>query len=110
MRMPSDLRDSLSDSVLSNIERWWSSLTLEQQIEVCDVSKPFRGEHVSIASLNEMDPADDHFQIYEYLVNHELRSVKFIADAQQAGFHKIATTYLATLGSDYRHGERGTVQ
>ena len=57
-----------------------------------------------------MDPADDHFQIYEYLVNHELRSVGFIADAQQAGFHKIATTYLATLGSDYRHGERGTVQ
>lgn len=110
MQLPKDLSDSLSDRVLSDIERWWTSLTPEQRSDLCDASEPLPDDCISLPDLDDLDPTDEHFPIYEYLVNHELRTVGFVADAQKDNFHKFATTYLATLGSDYRHGDRGTVR
>ena len=109
MQIPPDLRDSLSDRVLIEIAKWWSSLTPDEQLEIRDASQPLASDYTPLPNLDDVDPDDEHFPIYEYLVNHELRTVGFIAEDQKDSFHKFASSYLATLGSDYRHGERGSV-
>lgn len=107
--IPPDLRAALSNRVLSDIQRWWTSLTPEQQLDISEPSEPRIDECISQLDIDDLDPAYDYFPIYEYLVNHEMRTVGFVSDAQKDSFHKIATTYLAALGSDYRHGDRGAV-
>ena len=52
----------------------------------------------------------EFYPFYEYLANQELRVVNFVADSEAQSAHRIVSSYLATLGSDYRHGTRGTVR
>jgi len=110
MQLPPELQDSLSDRVIVDIEEWWASLTPEQRLEIDSTSEATPTDCVPLPNLDDFDPNDDHYQIYEYLVNHEIRTVGYVADEHKGNFHKIATTYLATLGSDYRHGDQGTVR
>ena len=104
------MRDSLPDRVIADIERWWTSLTPEQQNQINNDPDSASKEFDPLPDFDDLDPDDECYPIYEYLVNHELRIVGFVAEEQQDDFHKFVSCYLASLGSDYRHGGRGTVQ
>jgi hypothetical protein len=110
MNLPDDLRESLSADEFNAVLCWWKSLTLEQQRDVSHVTDAALEELLPLPTEEELDPEDELYPFYEYLTNHELRVVNFVAEAQIMSAHRIVSSYIASLGSDYRHGQSGTVR
>lgn len=110
MKLPADLKESLSDSDFSAVLGWWESLTPEQQRDLSGTTGSQSEKFSPLPVPEELDPDDELYPFYEYLTNHELRVVNFVADEQAKSAHRIISSYIASLGSDYRHGESGTVR
>lgn len=83
---------------------------MEQQRDLSDTANSPSDRFAPLPAPAELDPDDELYPFYEYLINHELRVVNFVADEQAKSAHRIVSSYLASLGSDYRHGESGTVR
>lgn len=110
MQLPDDLREALAEEDFAAVQRWWQSLTPEQQDEIGNASSPDVQEFAPLPTPEELDPSDEFFPFYDYLINHELRIVNFVAEAEaNSGGYRIVSSYIASLGSDYRHGQSGTV-
>lgn len=75
---------------------------------LCGISNPDQ-VHLPLPVPDEPDPEDELFPFYEYLINHEFRIVNFVADTEAQSSYRIISSYLASLGSDYGHGQSGTV-
>lgn len=93
MDLPDAIQDLLRPEDFEAVQSWWQSLTGQQRRDCTDISV----ETVSTP-------------IYDYLVNHELRIVGYVDESAQRSMFKIKSTYVAPLGEDYRHGQRGTVR
>ena len=109
MQLPDDLRESLAEEDFAAVQCWWQSLTPEQQDEIGSVTSPNIHEFAPLPTPEELDPSDEFFPFYDYLINHELRIVNFVAEAEAHSGFRIVSSYIASLGSDYRHGQSGTV-
>lgn len=109
MQLPTELKESLSGPDFAVVSTWWNSLMPEQQQDLISTDVAVE-EFMSLPNLDEVDPEDELFPFYEYLTNHELRIVNFVADEQSNSAHRIVSSYIASLGSDYRHGDSGTVR
>lgn len=110
MELPDDLKEMLDESHYAAVVGWWESLSLQQQHEYSDVAKIGAEAFELLEEIEEIEPDDPRRPYYDYLVNHELRLVNFIDDIHARSSYKIMTAYVATLGSDYRHGQSGTVR
>ena len=110
MDLPADLRESLTDEHFTAVLRWWESLTQQQQNDLAGETDSQLEMFSQLPELDDLDPDDEFYPYFEYLTNHELRVVNFVADAQAQSAHRIVSSYLASLGSDYRHGQSGTVR
>lgn len=108
MDLPADLYDSLDAANLAAVLGWWKALTPQQQSELSENSNENRLEFESLKE--EIEPDDPRRPIYDYLINHELRVVGYVDESQIKGSYRIMSAYLASLGSDFRHGQSGTVQ
>lgn len=106
----SDLKKSLSNNDFAAVLAWWESLTSEQQRDLSDAASPPSETFSPLPVPDKLDPDDERYPFFEYLINHELRVVNFVADAEAKSSHRIVSSYLASLGSDFRHGEFGTVR
>lgn len=109
MKLPADLQESLSERDYAAVAAWWESLTPQQQRDYSDTARLEAEGFSPLPNLDEMDPEFELFPFYEYLANHELRLVNFVADEEAKSAHRIVSSYIAMLGSDYRHGQSGTV-
>lgn len=109
MQLPSDLQESLSEHEFSLVEEWWASLTLEQQLDYSDASEMRPEDFATLPDLDDLDPELEMLPFCEYLTNHELRLVNFVDESTVRSSYRIVSSYVASLGSDYRHGKRGTV-
>ncbi len=109
MNLPDDLREALADDDFAAVQRWWQNLTPQQQDSLIDASNPEQ-EQLPLPIPDEPDPDDELLPFYEYLVNHELRVVNFVADADAESSYRIVSSYITSLGSDYGHGQSGTVR
>ena len=110
MELPAELRKTLSEGDFADVESWWASLTPQQQREIGSAEDVRTEEFSPLPKLDSLDPEDDLYPFYEYLTNHELRVVNFVADSEARSAHRIVSSYIATLGSDYRHDRPGTVR
>ena len=110
MQLPSDLQESLDESHFAAVASWWESLSPQQQHEYSDVAKMGAEEFELLEELEEIEPDDPRRPYYDYLVNHELRLVGFVDEVHAKSSYRIMSAYVATLGSDYRHGKSGTVR
>jgi len=109
MTLPEDLRESLAEKDFAAVQNWWDSLTSEQQ---CDVTGDWGSKREEFSPLplpEDPDPDDELFPYYDYLINHEYRVVNFVAEAEANSSYRIVSSYIASLGSDYRHGQSGSV-
>ncbi|MEQ9408201.1 MAG: hypothetical protein RIK87_10770 [Fuerstiella sp.] len=110
MTLPDDLRESLAEEDFAAVETWWESLTSEQQNDLSGDSDSKLEKYSPLPIPDEPDPDDELFPFYDYLINHEFRLVNFVAEPEAKLSYRIVSSYLASLGSDYRHGQSGTVQ
>lgn len=109
MKLPEDLREALSAEDFAAVQAWWRSLTPQQQLSL-SAAPNSEQEHVPLPIPEEPDPADELLPFYEYLINHELRVVNFAENTEVGSSYRIVSSYISSLGSDYRHGKPGTVQ
>ncbi|MEZ6042251.1 MAG: hypothetical protein R3C20_17240 [Planctomycetaceae bacterium] len=110
MNLPDGLRDSLPADEFAAVLRWWNSLTAAQQCDVSAIADVEPDGFLPLPTTEETDTDDELYPFYEYLTNHELRVVNFVADEQAQSAHRIVSSYIASLGADYRHGQSGTVR
>lgn len=110
MELPADLRLALSESEYETVQRWWKSLTAEQQRDYGDVSQMSEEDFATLADIHGAADQSEPDPYYDYLVNHELRLVGFVDDVAAKSSYRIMSCYVASLGSDYRHGKPGTVR
>lgn len=109
MKLPPDLQEALSDRDYALVATWWDSLSTEQQNEICDVSTLAATEFAALPMQDEQDADDPMSPFFDYLINHEWRIVNFVAEPERSKSYRIVSSYLASLGSDYRHGGNGSV-
>ncbi len=107
--LPADLKQSFSESDYAAVLRWWESLTAEQQREYSDVSEMTPEDFATLSDIEDTAPDPETQPYYDYLINHELRLVGFVDDVAAQSSYRIMSSYVASLGSDYRHGKPGTV-
>jgi len=109
MELPAHLQESLSASDYTTVVQWWNSLTADHQREYSNVSEMTPEDFDALNDFDELEPDPENLPYYDYLVNHELRLVGYVDDVAAQSSYKIMSSYVASLGSDYRHGESGSV-
>ena len=113
--LPADIRDSLASSDLEAVSSWWDSLTEKQRRELLDCTDLKEANYKTIeqktglGELEETSLADEMAPYYDYLVNHELRLVGFVDQTAELSSYRVMCGYIASLGSEYRHGKPGNV-
>ncbi len=110
MTLPDDLHESLTEEDFAAVQTWWESLTPDQQCDLRSESDSELENHSPLQIPDELDPDDELSPFYDYLINHEFRLVNFVAEAEAKSSYRIVSSYIAALGSDYRHGQSGTVR
>ncbi|MEK6237677.1 MAG: hypothetical protein N2C14_23460 [Planctomycetales bacterium] len=106
--LPNHLKQSLTEADYLVVLQWWNSLSPEDRDEYSDISELAEERHVALPDIENQNQEPDTPLLYDYLVNHELRWVSYLADADAASYHKFVSWYPASLGSELRH-RRGTV-
>ena len=109
MKLPVDIQESFSPDDFAQVEAWWESLSLPQQQDLSNAFEVNLEHFDPLPNIEEMNPEDELYPYFEYLINHEYRVVSFVADSELTSSYRIVSSYIAALGSDYRHGEHGTV-
>ncbi len=113
--LPQDISDSLTNSDLVAVNAWWDTLTERQQLGLLDCANLQNADYKTIeqyTGLGDLDAttiADEMVPYYDYLVNHELRLVGFVDQTAELNSYRVMCGYIASLGSDYRHGKPGNV-
>ncbi|WDI43143.1 hypothetical protein [Bremerella sp. P1] len=113
--LPADISESLTPVELVPVKRWWDALGKKEQEELLDCSQltalDFKSLDESIG-LDEIDALEDGNDLpgyFDYLVNHEFRLVGFVDETAEKSSYRVMCSYVASLGSDYRHGKPGSV-
>lgn len=113
--LPTDIRDSLAPAELEAVNSWWHSLTEQEQLGLLDCSDLEDADHKTIETqvgLDDLDNSaisDEMNPYYDFLVNHELRLVGFVDQTAERSSYRVMCGYIASLGSEYRHGKPGNV-
>lgn len=113
--LPAELSDSLTSAQLELVTQWWENLSETEQEDLLDCSQLTVLDFMALdeaIGLDELDGADEGEELpgyFDYLVNHEFRLVGFVDETAQRSSYRVMCSYVASLGSDYRHGKPGSV-
>lgn len=115
LKLPADLSDSLTSADLNSVANWWETLSEEEQEDLLDCSHLTALDFLALdeaLGLDEIDASasgDELPSYFDYLVNHEFRLVGFVDQVAAKSSYRVMCSYVASLGSDYRHGKPGSV-
>lgn len=114
-KLPADIAESLAPSELESVAQWWKSLSDREQEDLLDCSQltalDFKSldEAIGLDEIEGQLSGDELPGYFDYLVNHEFRLVGFVDETAEKSSYRVMCSYVASLGSDYRHGKPGSV-
>ena len=113
--LPSDICDSLAPAEFEPVSKWWDALSEQQRSELLDCSnltvEDFKSldEAIGLDEIDASTGGDELPAYFDYLVNHEFRLVGFVDQTAERSSYRVMCGYIASLGSEYRHGKPGNV-
>ena len=114
-KLPADISHSLTPADLNSVSKWWETLSDQEKEDLLDCSHLTALDFMALdeaLGLDELDVSvsgDELPGYFDYLVNHEFRLVGFVDQAAEKSSYLVMCSYVASLGSDYRHGKPGSV-
>lgn len=114
-KLPTDISESLAPAELKQVTLWWETLSAQEQEELLDCSQltphDFKtlDEAIGLDEIDALASGDELPGYFDYLVNHEFRLVGFVDETAEKSAYRVMCSYVASLGSDYRHGKPGSV-
>ena len=91
--------------------RWWEGLADDQRRQLSVAAETFAETFESLPDAEDGAEDADDSAFYDFLVNHELRWVRFAGEElNPQSWYRVMSFYLGELGADYRHGEPGSVR